>query len=215
MKIQDFFQKGYYINLDSRPDRIAVFLENMKKAGLEGFFERFSAYNHKDTSSFNYTYPHQACCRSHVELLRKAYNAGYERVLILEDDVFFVEGGLEAIENSLDSLSKIKNWDLMYLGSILIDEKLHLVDRNLLKQEKMLTTHAVGYSRSGLDFTRKCVWEVPATIDGWYQNITELNKYATYPLGLAQYHGPSDLNDFGFSAPVSDYVNSYQKEFSE
>ena len=33
MKINDFFEKGYYINLDRRPDRRAEFEAEVKKSG--------------------------------------------------------------------------------------------------------------------------------------------------------------------------------------
>lgn len=213
MKINEFFQKGYYINLDIRPERNEQFIKNMTEVGLENFFERFPAFYWKDNIDYEYKNSHQACARSHITIVRKCLEEGLERVLICEDDVFFAENGLKHIESSLDSLSKIDKWDVVYLGAIIIDDELDLVDTNLLKQKRMLTCHAMGLSKSGLEKLAKFIWEGGATIDGWLQNQAHNDYYVTYPIGLLQYHGPSDLNAFGYSAPVSDYLIGYTKPF--
>jgi GR25 family glycosyltransferase involved in LPS biosynthesis len=210
MKIQDFFRKAYYINLDHRTDRKECFLNDMKKVGLDSFFERFPAFYH-GAGDFNYETTHQACGRSTVTAIKKAYDSGYDNVLIFEDDVCFLENGLETIEKSLDSLSKIDDWHMIYFGSMLCDHELNLVGENLLKQQVLLTAHAVGYSRKAMekiiDFWK---WEVGgAAIDGWYANEVSFNKYLTYPLAVVQYpHRPSDLNG-GLSAGLEDYTRGY------
>lgn len=210
MKIQDFFQKGYYLNLDHRVDRKECFLNDMKKVGLENFFERFSAFYHK-AGDYNYRTTHQACSRSLVAVLRKAYDAGYENVLIFEDDAYFLENGLQTVESSLDSLSKINDWDMIYFGSILHDHELNLVGENLLKQQVLLTCHSIGYSRKAMKKILD-IWQWPeggAAIDGWFSNETFFNKYVTYPLAVVQYeHRPSDLNG-GLSAGLEDYTRGY------
>ena len=43
MKINEFFENGFYINLDRRPDRRIEFETEMEKYGLKDFFERVSA----------------------------------------------------------------------------------------------------------------------------------------------------------------------------
>jgi GR25 family glycosyltransferase involved in LPS biosynthesis len=209
MKIQDFFQKGYYINLDKRIDRKEQFLSDMKKVGLDTFLERFPAFYH-GTGDFNYETTHQACGRSIVTALKQAYDAGYDNVVLFEDDAYFLEGGLEAVEKSLDSLSKIDDWDLIYFGSMLHDHELNLVGENLLKQEVALTTHAMGYSRKAMKKTID-VWKWyvgGAAIDGWFSS-EKMNKYYTYPLAVVQYeHRPSDLNG-GVSPGLEDYTRGY------
>jgi GR25 family glycosyltransferase involved in LPS biosynthesis len=213
MKIPDFFQKGFYINLDIRPERKNQFLKNMGEVGLENFFERFSAFYWKDEIDYKYYDAHQACARSHITLVRNCLEQNLERVLILEDDVFFAEDGLKHIENSLDTLSKIDKWDVIYLGAMIRDDELNMVGKNLLKQKRMLTTHAIGLSKSGLEKLSKFIWEGGATIDGWLQNQEHNDYYVTYPIGLVQYHGPSDCNSFGYSAPVEDYYRGYKNPF--
>jgi hypothetical protein len=214
MKIQDFFQKGYYINLDHRTDRKECFLKDMKEQGLDGFFERFPAFYHK-AGDFEYHTTHQACGRSMVTVIKKAYDAGYENVLLFEDDAYFLEGGLEAVEKSLDTLSKIDDWHMIYFGSMLCDHELNLVGENLLKQKTLLTAHAVGYSRKAMEkIIDVWKWDVGggAAIDGWYANEIFFNKYVTYPLAVVQYeHRPSDLNG-GLSAGLLDYTRGYENK---
>jgi GR25 family glycosyltransferase involved in LPS biosynthesis len=210
MKIQDFFKKGYYINLDKRPERRECFLSDMQKVGLDSFFERFPAFYH-GAGDFKYNTTHQACGRSTVTAIKQAYDAGYENLLIFEDDAYFLEGGLEAVERSLDTLAKIEDWDLIYFGGMIQDHELNLVGDSLLKQDKLLTTHALGYNRKTMaeiiDFWK---WDVGgAAIDGWYAEVGRWKKFVTYPLAVVQYeHRPSDLNG-GISAGLEDYTRGY------
>jgi GR25 family glycosyltransferase involved in LPS biosynthesis len=217
MKISDFFEKGYYVNLDKRPERKECFLNDMAKVGLGSFFERFPAFYHGDNSDFNYLTTHQACGRSLVTVIKKAYDLGYNNVLVFEDDAYFLDNTLEYVESSLDTLSSINDWHMIYLGGMLLDHELNLVGKNLLKQNNLLTTHAIGYSREGM---KKVIdgwrWNEGggAAIDGWFAGevhygVPYFTKYVTYPLAVVQYeHRPSDLNG-GVSAGLEDYTRGY------
>lgn len=213
MKITEFFDKGFYLNLDHRTDRKELFKSNMKEFGLDNFFERFSAIYHGDPM-YNFHHPHDACGTSHLKLLNKCYEEGYNKVIILEDDAKFTEFGINYIEKALDDLSHIPDWDTIYLGSIILDPYLLDITENLLNQTSLLTLHAVGYSKKGL---KKLVKMLPkgqykGAIDAHIGHFSNnLNKYVVYPLGIVQHTDtPSDLDNLlePGSSPVSNGISS-------
>lgn len=210
MKINEFFEKGYFVNLDRRPERKECFLSDMDKVGLGSFFERFPAFDHK-AGDFEYETTHQACGRSLVTVLKKAYDLGLNNVLVFEDDAYFLENGLDYVESSLDSLSKIDGWDMIYFGGMLHDHEINLVGDNLIKQNVILTCHAIGYSRSAMEkIIEFWKWDQGgAALDGWFGNSFFFKKYMTYPLSVVQYEDrPSDLNG-GLSVGLHDYTRGF------
>jgi len=72
--------KIVYINLDHREDRRAEVEGELSQMGLSG--ERFPAIFRKPGTV--------GCGLSHIAVLEKAKAAGWENVLILEDDFYFV-----------------------------------------------------------------------------------------------------------------------------
>ena len=85
MRINHFFEKGYYINLDRRTDRKEEFEQEMEKHDLPGFFERFSgidAINEPD-----HIKKHYYCAQTFYNLYQKIYDEGYENVVIFEDGI--------------------------------------------------------------------------------------------------------------------------------
>lgn len=76
----DHIHKIIYINLDHREDRRAEVEGELASMGLSG--ERFPAILRKPGLV--------GCGLSHIAVLEKAQAAGWENVLILEDDFYFV-----------------------------------------------------------------------------------------------------------------------------
>jgi len=216
MKIQDFFQKGYYINLDKRKDRDIQFQKTVQSLNLSGFFERISAFEYNEKEYYDI---YSACNRSHIYVIKHAYSLGFERILVFEDDILLMENAIDNIEKSLESLSKIDDWDLIYFGSMILDPELNLVSPHLLKQYRLLTAHAIGYSRSAMkkiiehpNIKRESHYKIPAgSFDDWIGENYELNKYVTYPLAITQTSDESDINKYGTGAPLEDYTKGYLK----
>lgn len=213
MKIKDFFEKGYYINLDRRPDRRVTFENEMSKYGLKDFFERVSA-----DDSINETDPikkHHYCASTYYKLYKKIYDEGLERVLIFEDDAYFYNDvdslpGIELCENSLDEISNFPDWDMIYFGGHPIRE-VDIVSKTLMYSPTVLTLHAVGYTRDGIKkildgYTpfRDCA------IDGWLGQRHYIKKYLVNPIAIPQMEGKSDLDASGNSAGISVFKRSYE-----
>lgn len=210
MKIQDFFDKAYYINLDKRTDRKKLFEQEMKSVGLDNFFERVSAED--GTHETEDVKRHAYCSLTYMKLFHKIYEAGYERVLIFEDDAEFVNHptitGLQIMENALEQISTFPDWDLLYFGGH--PSRLNLVSPNLSQTDTILGTHAIGYTRKGIEKIFPYEPFKDSAIDGWLCNHTEIKKYLAYPLAVAQREGGSDLDRYGKSLGPSHFLNSYK-----
>lgn len=233
MKINEFFQKAFYINLDSRPDRKIQMEEELLKYGLDTFFNRSSAFIPKIDDLLNKpdelgARKHGGCGRSHVNLVKYAKEEGMKNILIFEDDATFYNGGKELgitlVEKALNTLSSIEDWDITYLGGIIFDEKVKVISENLVKVDKILTTHAWGLSSRVYDSILKYKpndgysTHFDSPIDGLIGNNVRLNKYLVYPLAVYQRPGiVSDCAQSGLGEPykstdVEPWLRNYEKE---
>jgi GR25 family glycosyltransferase involved in LPS biosynthesis len=218
MKIEDFFEKGYYINLDRRTDRKILFEEEVKKVGLEGFFERFSgedALPHLPEDIEQHQYLQKSyCSKSFYNLFEKIYNeTDYETFLIVEDDIEFYdqgeESGLKIVEKALDQLQQFEDWDMVFFGGYIFDNPVEKVSENLLKPDITLTMHAIGYRRRIIPKLLSYKPFTDGILDGWVGERRDFNKYFVHPLAVLQREGPSDIDIHGKSPGVSHWVNHY------
>lgn len=112
MKLTDYFDKTYCINLDRRPDRWEKCVDEFKKHDL--MVERFSA---KDGKGLYLPYPFGSELGgsiSHLNVIKKAKELNLENVLVLEDDVEFVPDLNTKLESIMTLLPT--NWDMIYFG---------------------------------------------------------------------------------------------------
>jgi hypothetical protein len=216
MKLENFFEKGYYINLDRRTDRNELFQKEMARVGLSSFFERVSAEDGiKEPDPMK---RHAYCAYTYHKLFKKIYDLGYERVLIFEDDAFFYDrpeiSGKELAEKAVDDLKYFPNWDMILLGGRPVDTvgPLQIVTDNLFRSQMVLGTHAVGYRRKVI---KKVLDEyVPfqdGTIDGWYGNVPVIEKYLVNPLACGAMPVKSDLDGNGYISNVKDDIICYER----
>lgn len=213
MKIQDFFEKGYYINLDRRIDRRIQFEEEMSKYGLSHFFERVSAEDSINEPDF--IKKHSYCALTYYNLFKRIYDDGYENVLIFEDDAYFYDDpnelpGMQLVQNALDELIEFEDWDMIYFGGHPIRE-VKIVSNTLMRAPTILTCHAVGYKRNVI---KRVLDEYKpfddSAIDGWYGQRHDIIKYLVYPIAVSQRDGASDLDKGGNSVGISVFKDSYR-----
>ena len=116
--IFDYFDGGFYLNLDKRTERKEAFERRSKEAGFE--VERFSAIqlNEEDVPNpFNGKDWHIkiSCTYSHFEMIREAKRRGWKNCVIFEDDCVFEDGFVDKVKKCIDELKDTK-WDLFYMG---------------------------------------------------------------------------------------------------
>ena len=143
MKIDEFFDKIYCINLDERTDRWGESLNEFKKLGITKV-ERVSAVKHEKGTI--------GCRESHLNIIKQSKSQNLKNILIFEDDLLFINNDLKLIEDSLTNLSNIE-WDLFYLGATVDPNvgKLTKVCENLVKTNFAYTTHAYGVNHNIFD----------------------------------------------------------------
>lgn len=120
----------YYINLDRRIDRKAHIENQLKLLNWSG--TRFSAIQHK--------FGALGCSLSHLSLLKHAKKNNLSHILIMEDDVTFLEPSL-FLNNLNKFLGSCKEFDVLLLaGNNMGDYK--RIDDNCVKVTHCQTTTA-------------------------------------------------------------------------
>ena len=139
----------FYINLDRSEDRREVMEKQLKVISTN--YERVSAVDGKkmtnkiadqvDDISFQNEYPELTfseigCTLSHIKAIRKAYDIGYEKALIIEDDLLFYL--YPFWENSLEDIigKAPHDWGIIQLYAIA--ENCNSEDEKFLKYSEKL-----------------------------------------------------------------------------
>ncbi len=113
----NYFDKIYIINLSFRTDRKKEMLKQLLKIGLSfksKNVELFSAIRPDSKDGFT-SIGAKGCFMSHLEILKKSSAAGFNRILILEDDLNFSKDFMNRIDNVIDYL-KENSWSFYYGG---------------------------------------------------------------------------------------------------
>jgi hypothetical protein len=188
MKIQEYFKEAFYINLDDRVDRQIHMNNELTKFGLNDFVKRYSAIKADVKTPQNCMI---ASGTSHRNIIQYAYENDIENILILEDDVFFKDGAMELIEKSLESLSKLDNWDLYYISANVFDNPLKLVSDNLMIIDGCYCVHAYAVHKRAYEKILKYDPNIDPPIDAWLTQ-NHFSKYGGYPLLASQIDSVSD-----------------------
>jgi len=219
MKLKDFVDKGYYINLDYKTERNEKTIEELRKNDLLDLVERVSAVKAFEQTivceygSDDWKKCVESCTQSHLKIINDAIEKGYQRILVFEDDIHFYEDGITPaitkIENALDEISKISNWDILYLGGSLLDQYVTLQDKHLIRVGGMNTSHAFILNHTAFE-KLKSRYHYAYPMDVLLS--ANLNpKFSVYPIAVTQRGG--DVSDIGghHSFGPSGFVNSYLK----
>ena len=97
----DNIDKIFYINLDRRTDRRIEFEAEIEKLpdklpdNYKSKLERFPAISHSNGAI--------GCSMSHLEVVKKARENGYQNIIIFEDDFHFIVSG-DVFLNNLEKL---------------------------------------------------------------------------------------------------------------
>ena len=108
----EFVDKVVYINLDHREDRRKIMQSFFDEAQIPAEkIHRFSGIKHKVGIV--------GCAQGHIGILKMAKANNWKRVLILEDDLQWVN--FEENYNKLELLVTTTKWDVCMLGGFYID----------------------------------------------------------------------------------------------
>ena len=184
MKLNDYFDNIYIINLEHRTDRWQHCEQQMAKHGFTA--EKFKAINATEMIK-----GWQACTSSHIAVLEDARQRNFQRVLVLEDD--FV---LHDDFNSIFSAKYSNAYQVLYLGIGHKQPPIEFEYSYYYKVVEGYTSHAVAYNDvQNIDEFLIMAKELKHVIDEYLQMYfqTKGTAYCFYPNLAWQLGGFSDI----------------------
>jgi len=144
--LNKYFDQVYCLYLDKRLDRQEYIKDHVEHtAFIAGDGSMDTKYNYIDTpdlppkfkQSINYptwwNSPNAFnAWKCHNIILNDALDKGYERILLLEDDVEFSEDFKEGLNNFLE-FEKMNYWDMFYFGCYHNNKSLHVNSKGIRK----------------------------------------------------------------------------------
>jgi len=212
--LNDFFSKIYCINLDSRPDKYKLCLEEFNKINIE--VERVPGIDGK--KYFKPGMNRNAGCYGLLQTKLKIYNDAiknnYDNILILEDDITFVNKFNQKFFEKIDKLPD--DWDMLYIGGNNIfakgnytaitgnvnfninKENYKKLNYELVKTTWTQTTHAIGINKKFinplLSFIKKNP-QIPNDMGHPYLQQRGYNAYVFMPSLALQRPSFSDIEN--------------------
>jgi GR25 family glycosyltransferase involved in LPS biosynthesis len=155
----------FYINLDYRLDRKSYFEAEIKKLPLATIPDRFNAIKH--------TCGAVGCSMSHLALLKYAKEQNLDHILIMEDDIMFLNP--DTFVNSLNKfLSSNIDFDVLLIAGNNMGEYSKINDFSV-KITKCQTTTGYLVKKPYYD---KLITNIEEGINNLLVNLNKLNDYA-------------------------------------
>ncbi len=224
MKLNDFFDRIFVINLERRVDRLDRFKELSNKIEFE--YDIFYAVDGKsidkdspiegrklqiESNEFyrsfdDYFLGQLGCILSHIRLLKHCRENNIKNVLILEDDVEFSDEFQSRFDNFTKSFNQ--EWDMIYLSGSLVE-----ISDEFNSYSKLLTCHtthsyAVNYSAYDYLIERLESDMLSKPVDVVYSLLhSNIKSWITMPFLTYQSDGFSDIqNDFVSYLSIKKYL---------
>lgn len=171
---------AFYINLDHRTDRKEHVTGQLANLGLQGF-ERFNAIKMENGAV--------GCSMSHLKILQSAVQNNWDHVLIVEDDITFLDPALFKANFETFLQRNGNNWDVILLAGNnmppydAIDDVCIKVKRcqtttgylvnghyikKLMENVKMGLTQLIHKPASHAMYAIDKFWFVLQAVDKWY-----------------------------------------------
>ena len=160
----DQIQHAFYINLDSRPDRLIHVETQMKLVGIKA--SRFKAIRMANGAV--------GCSMSHLKCLEIAKDNNWEHVLIVEDDITFLDPAV-FVNNFTKFLNNNKTFDVALLAGNNVTPYVR-VDETCIKISRCQTTTGYIVQRHYYDTVIKNIRE------GILKLMHEPDKHVLYAI---------------------------------
>ena len=179
MKLNEFVDRIFCVNLDRRTDRWGRCLEVFQQHNLD--VERFSAVDGfalglVDARAHRMSPGAIGCSRSHLEIIKIARDRKYKSVLIFDDDIELDEDFNEKFSKCVEKLPA--DWELLYLGGINIesDKTVEHINDHIDRVERMAGTYAIIVRDSMYDMVIKELTAELRWLDANYARFQKQHK---------------------------------------
>lgn len=169
-----YFDKIFYINLNRDVQRNESIIAQFNKFGITNY-ERIEAIELKELPSqekyrnfiktdFKYTIGQLSCRASHIKCIELAKERNYSKVLILEDDIAFLNNPNHLLTQNSRTLNE---WDMLYFGG--------LIEQHFRNQ--IVCAHAYGVKQTLYDDIINIGESSGMEIDNFYAKIIQHMSY--------------------------------------
>ena len=174
LTLDSYFEKVFYINLKRDTLRNEHMISQFNKFGITNF-ERIDAvalnklpspdkYRNFIKNGPKYLLGQLSCRASHLKCIQKAKDQKYSKVLILEDDVVFLENPNQLLAQNYTILN---DWDMLYFGG--------LIEPHFRNQ--IVCTHAYAIKSTLYDDIINMADTSGMEIDNFYAKILQHMSY--------------------------------------
>ena len=157
------------------------------------------------------SYAPRGCLKSHIALLEQHQKNGGGNILIFEDDVEFIDDANNIINQSLDEIDKLNNWNFLYFGGNIL-KPFYQETEHLARLMHCQSTHAYAISGSFIEHTLDILKRNDFFIDIIYSEliIPQNVCYITIPMVAIQRSDYSDIEKktMTYDIPIQRY-NQY------
>jgi GR25 family glycosyltransferase involved in LPS biosynthesis len=194
MKLTDFFEKTYCINLDRRLDRWLKVNEEFKKNKFNKI-ERFSAVDGKTIiNKSNLLNGELGILQTHLKLIEKCKLENLKNVLIMEDDVVF-SSDVQNIERYIKDIPK--DWEMIYFGGnhkqVILPTH---IKNNVYQLHKSVAIHCIAINHIVFDEILEKLPHYTEQVDNFYTEIQKRGKvYGVIPNLVFQSQDYSDIQN--------------------
>lgn len=200
MTLNNFFDEIYCINLSRRTDRWLTCCEEFDKQKIN--VKRISAIdgnpdNIKHSIKEPYIFKNGmiGCALSHLEVIKDAKKNNYSKILVLEDDIEFIENVNDVFFSKISFLPE--DWKMLYFGGNHLGNHIEDVNQHFFKIKNTYTTHCLGLKNDMFDvFIERVPFNIDKPIDVIFAEWQK--QYASYcfmPHLAWQRKGFSDIDN--------------------
>lgn len=194
MKITNFFDRTYCINLSRRLDRWEESLLEFKKHDLQDII-RFEAVDSKKNNSNTNSWI--GLVLTNIQILETCIKDNLNSVLILEDDVEFNDQ-INDVESFFTFLPN--DWDMIYFGG---NHNTHwgsnipkVINEKVYKLHLTYSSHCIGIHKKAFHRILERIKKSDQPLDVMYAELQKsMNVYSFYPALATQRVGYSDIEN--------------------
>lgn len=229
-EINSIVDNIYYINLNSRTDRLKQIQAEISKYNIKAKKFEGVRVNDQDLQKYlelrpdlsehdvNLARSRLGCTKSHLNIIEKAKFNNYDCVFIMEDDCHFIRDPRLVLNKAFHDLKKLPECDILYLGANFLSDIIPL-SKNIAKVTAAYTSHSYIVFKKAYEHILSFNFKELRVIDELYMNMSRdennFNMYTTIPIIAVQRESYSDIEQKHVDYSdifIDSYNNSYKHD---